>query len=150
FLWKDQGRRDLSSETGHYAWADRDYEILAKHGFGVAREGIPWPMVDLGHGYDFTIIEPFLEAQRKHKVVPIWDLCHYGYPEQYEPFSEAFPEQFASYCRAAAEHVARDHYGPLFFTPINEITFFGFAAGEWGWAAPNGKNRRRGTGCGWR
>jgi hypothetical protein len=26
--------------------------------------------------------------------------------------------------------------GPYYFTPINEITFFAFCAGEWGWAAP--------------
>jgi beta-glucosidase/6-phospho-beta-glucosidase/beta-galactosidase len=141
FLWKDQGRRDLASETRHYDCADQDYEILAKHGFGVAREGIPWPMVDLGHGYDFTIIEPLIAAQRKHKVIPIWDLFHYGYPEHLDPFADDFAEHFASYCRAAAEHVGRDHRGPIFFTPINEMTFFGFAAGEWGWAAPFGKSK---------
>jgi beta-glucosidase/6-phospho-beta-glucosidase/beta-galactosidase len=26
--------------------------------------------------------------------------------------------------------------GPYFFTPINEITFFSFCGGEWGWVAP--------------
>jgi hypothetical protein len=26
--------------------------------------------------------------------------------------------------------------GPYFFTPINEITYFGFIGGEWGWVAP--------------
>lgn len=31
--------------------------------------------------------------------------------------------------------------GPYFFTPINEITFFAFAGGEWGCAAPYGKDR---------
>lgn len=31
--------------------------------------------------------------------------------------------------------------GPHFFTPINEITFFSFCAGEWGWAAPYGCSR---------
>ena len=31
--------------------------------------------------------------------------------------------------------------GPHFFTPINEITFWGFSGGEWGWAAPFGKDK---------
>ena len=35
--------------------------------------------------------------------------------------------------------------GPHFFTPINEITFFGFMGGEWGWAAPFRNTRRTGT-----
>jgi beta-glucosidase/6-phospho-beta-glucosidase/beta-galactosidase len=141
FLWKDQGRRDLSAETRHYERADEDYRILAEHGFAVAREGIPWPMVDTGDGYDFGMIQPFLDAQRKHKVVPIWDLCHYGYPDRLDPFAPEFADAFAAYCRAAAEHVARDREGPFFFTPINEMTFFAFMAGEWGWSAPYGKGK---------
>lgn len=141
FLWKDQGRRDLTAETGHYENADGDYRILAEHGIAVAREGIPWPMVDGGDGYNFSSIEPFLEAQRRHKVVPIWDLCHYGYPDRLDPFSEEFADAFAAYCRAAAEHVAGQVDGPCFFTPINEMTFFAFMAGEWGWAAPHTKGK---------
>jgi hypothetical protein len=73
---------------------------------------------------------------------PIWDLCHYGYPDDLDPFSDAFAPRFAAYAKAAAEHViARAHHGPHFFTPINEITFFGYMAGEWAWAAPYGKDR---------
>ncbi|RYG25596.1 b-glycosidase [bacterium] len=145
FLWgENRIRRDLAQETDHYARADEDYRILAQHGFGVAREGIPWPMVDRGNGYDFSIIQPFLDAQRKNKVVPIWDLCHYGYPDRLDPLSDEFPEAFAAYCAAAAQHVSGEYEGPCFFTPINEMTFFAFMAGEWGWSAPflKGKENR--------
>jgi hypothetical protein len=45
-------------------------------------------------------------------------------------------DRFASYCRAAAAYVVPKVRGPHFFTPINEITFFSFCAGEWGGAAP--------------
>lgn len=31
--------------------------------------------------------------------------------------------------------------GPHCFTPINEITFWGYCGGEWGWVAPFGKDR---------
>jgi beta-glucosidase/6-phospho-beta-glucosidase/beta-galactosidase len=69
--------------------------------------------------------------------LPIWDLCHYGYPDDLDPFSEEFTARFADYCRAAAEYVVeRVQHGPHFFTPINEITFFSFCGGEWGWVAP--------------
>lgn len=144
FLWGDgqePKRRDLVAETRHREHAQEDYAFLSEHGFAVAREGIPWPLVDTGNGYDFSHIEPFLEAQRSCKILPIWDLCHYGYPDRLDPYSEEFADAFADYCRAAAEKVIPNSPGPHFFTPINEITFFGFMAGEWAWAAPFGRSK---------
>ena len=142
FYWKDKGRRDLCEETQHRVHADEDYRMLRPLGISVAREGIPWPLVDRGGSYDFSYIEPFLQAQRRHQILPIWDLCHYGYPDHLDPYSDDFAGRFAAYATAAAEHVAlHAHHGPLFFTPMNEITFFGYMAGEWGWAAPFGKDR---------
>jgi beta-glucosidase/6-phospho-beta-glucosidase/beta-galactosidase len=150
FVWKDRGRRDLSAEIGHYAKADEDYAMLAELGIGVAREGLPWSLIDTGGSeYDFAPVEPFLQAQRRHGVLPIWDLCHYGFPDGLDPLSDAFPARFAAFARAAARHVAaRAHHGPLCFTPINEPTFWGYMGGEWGWAAPFGRDadyRRRFT-----
>jgi hypothetical protein len=46
FRWKDQGRRDLAAETDHYRQARADHAQLRHLGIGVAREGIPWPVVD--------------------------------------------------------------------------------------------------------
>jgi beta-glucosidase/6-phospho-beta-glucosidase/beta-galactosidase len=143
FVWKDQGRRDLSEETRHRAHADEDYRFLRSLGIAVAREGIPWPMVDKGGGvYDFSAIDAFLDAQRRHAIQPIWDLCHYGYPDDADPFGEDFAPRFAAYAEAAARYVTeRGNHAPPFFTPTNEPTFFGYMAGEWGWAAPFGKDR---------
>ncbi len=136
FLWKDGVRRNLVAETGHDRHAAEDYRILSSLGIAVAREGIPWPLVDRGGAYDFSMIDPYIEAMDASKITPIWDLCHYGYPDDLDPFSNAFTERFARYCRACAEYVMPKLRGPHFFTPINEITFFSFCAGEWGWAAP--------------
>lgn len=136
FLWKDGVRRNLVAETGHDRHAAEDYRILGSLGIAVAREGIPWPLVDWGGAYDFSMLDPYIEAMNASKITPIWDLCHYGYPDDLDPFSNAFTERFARYCRACAEYVMPKLRGPHFFTPINEITFFSFCAGEWGWAAP--------------
>ena len=46
FLWKDRRRRNLVAETRHDSHAMEDYRILHDLGIAVAREGIPWPMVD--------------------------------------------------------------------------------------------------------
>jgi beta-glucosidase/6-phospho-beta-glucosidase/beta-galactosidase len=150
FDWKHAGRRDMAAELQHYRRADADYAMLPPLGIAVAREGIPWPLVDRGDGaYDFGAIDPFLAAQRRHKILPIWDLCHYGYPAGLDPLSDAFRERFVAYARAAAAYVAeRAHHGPLFFTPTNEPTFWGYMGGEWGWCAPFGGDaeyRRRFT-----
>jgi beta-glucosidase/6-phospho-beta-glucosidase/beta-galactosidase len=151
FDWKKAGRRNLTTELQHDGHADEDYAMLAGLDIRVAREGIPWPLVDRGNGdYDFSLLAPFLDAQRRHGILPIWDLCHYGYPDDLDPLSEAFVTRFAAYARAAARHVAEHHHsdGPMFFTPVNEPTFWGYMGGEWGWAAPYGGDveyRRRFT-----
>ncbi len=143
FVWRDQGRRDLVDETRHREHAREDYGILRSLGIAVSREGIPWPMVDRGGEYDFTIIDPFIEAMNEHQILPIWDLCHYGYPDDADPFAPDFAGRFAAYCRAATQYVSERTRGPRFFTPINEITFYGFMGGEWGWAAPFGDSEQR-------
>ncbi len=136
FRWKDQGRRDLVAETQHLERAREDLELLRRLGIAVAREGVPWPFVDRGGRYDFASIEPILAAVEATGITPIWDLCHYGYPDDLDPFTPAFADRFARYCRAVAEVVVPRTPSPRFFTPINEITFFAFAGGEWGWMAP--------------
>lgn len=97
FCWHEGGRRDLCEETQHRAHADEDYRMLRELGIAVAREGIPWPLVDKGGGaYDFSYIDPFLAAQRRYEVQPIWDLCHYGYPDDCDPFDDGFAPRFAA------------------------------------------------------
>jgi beta-glucosidase/6-phospho-beta-glucosidase/beta-galactosidase len=144
FLWKDRARRDLSAETRHRQHVLEDYQILHDLGIGVAREGIPWPLVD-GRTYDFSLIDGAIEALNQCQMLPIWDLCHYGYPDDADPFDKEFVDRFVQYCRAAAEYVVPRVRGPHFFTPINEITFFAFAGGNWGWVAPylHGRENRQ-------
>jgi beta-glucosidase/6-phospho-beta-glucosidase/beta-galactosidase len=142
FLWKDRKRRDLVEETQHRRHAHEDYHILRNLGIAVSREGIPWPLVERSGSYDFSPIDPMIEAMSRAQVLPIWDLCHYGYPDALDPFSEDFTERFADYCRAAARYVVPRLPAPHFFTPINEITFFSFCGGEWGWVAPYRNNRQ--------
>jgi beta-glucosidase/6-phospho-beta-glucosidase/beta-galactosidase len=141
FVWKDQGRRDMVEETRHRQHAVEDYERLRRLGIAVSREGVPWPLVERDGGYDFALLEPVIAAMNRARVLPLWDLCHYGYPDEADPFAGDFADRFARYCRAAAEHVTARVRGPHFFTPINEITFWGFAGGEWGWMAPHRTSR---------
>ncbi|WP_019585751.1 hypothetical protein [Deinococcus apachensis] len=141
FHWKRQGRRNLVAETQHDRSFEEDYGIMRRLGIAVVREGIPWPLVERDGGFDFTQLDPMIDAMNRCQLMPIWDLCHYGYPDDLDPLSGEFTERFARYCRAAAEYVRGRTAGPLCFTPINEITFFSFCGGEWGWVAPYLKGR---------
>jgi len=141
FLWKDKKRRNLIAETQHDRHIKEDYRLLRELGIAVAREGVPWPFVDSGGKFDLSPIDPAIEAMNENQILPIWDLCHYGYPDDLDPFSDEFTDRFADYCRAVAEYVTPRIRGPHFFTPINEITYFSFIGGEWGWVAPYRKTK---------
>jgi hypothetical protein len=124
--------------TGHDRTVDEDYRQLAELEIHAARETIRWPLVDLGRGrYDFSTVEPFIEAARRHRVEVIWDLFHYGYPQRLDLWSEAFPRRFADYCYAVGRYIAQRTDGICAFTPVNEPSFMAYAAGEKGLFSPH-------------
>jgi hypothetical protein len=98
-----------------------------------------WPLVDQKGEYDFSGIDPMISAANEQKIAVIWELCHYGYPDDLDAFSEEFVQRFAAYSKAAAKYIVGRTSSPYFFSPINEITFFAFCGGEWGWVAPYAK-----------
>jgi hypothetical protein len=128
---------DQVAATHHDKHADEDYERLQEVGIFAAREAIRWPVVDNGSGFDFSSVAPFVTASRKHGIDVIWDLFHYGYPKHVDLFSDSFPNQFAEYCYTAAEFICGETDGICYFTPINEPSFFSWAAGEVGRFAPH-------------
>lgn len=132
---------DQVAATHHDLHADEDYLRLKDVGIFAAREAIRWPLVDTMGKFDFSSVEPFLRAGRKHGIEIIWDLFHYGYPNDVDLFSDSFPERFASYCRAAATYLCSKQPGTCYFTPINEPSFFAWAAGEVGHFAPHATER---------
>ena len=132
---------DQVAATHHDKHADEDYHRLSEVGIYAAREAIRWPVVDHGTHFDFSSVEPFVTASRKYGIEVIWDLFHYGYPKHVDLFSDAFPKQFADYCQAAAQFICAKTEGVCYFTPINEPSFFSWAAGEVGRFAPHCRGR---------
>lgn len=133
---------DQISATHHDQHADEDYARLTQVGIFAAREAVRWPLVDLGAGrYDFSSVEPFVHAARRHGVEVIWDLFHYGYPAGLDLFGDEFPARFADYCAATARYIRARTAGRCYFTPVNEPSFFSWAAGEVGRFAPHQTGR---------
>lgn len=138
-----QGERiDRLAATEHDRQVAEDYRLLRQTGLRTAREGVRWPIVDRGDGhYDFSSLDPMLAAARTLGVQLVLDLFHYGYPDEADPFDPDFPLRFADYCRAVAEHVALFSEGPYVFTPVNQPSFFAWAAGEAGIFGPQALGR---------
>lgn len=133
---------DQIAATGHDLHVDADYERLAAAGIHAVREAIRWPLADRGGTLDFACARPFAEAAVRHGFDVIWDLFHYGYPQDLDPFDRAiFVPRFAAYCRAAARFAARHGEAPFYFTPVNEPSFFAWAGAEVGRFAPHARGR---------
>ena len=54
---------DQVAATGHDRTVEQDYRDLAALGIHAARETVRWPLVDHGGRYDFSSLDPFVEAR---------------------------------------------------------------------------------------
>jgi hypothetical protein len=131
---RSDGRRlDLIEATRHEEFAEKDYLRLTELGIETARDGLRWHLIEkTPRRYDFSSVAAQLAAAEKAGVQIIWDLFHYGYPDDLDIFSEEFPNRFAAFTGAFAEfHLRETGRAPL-VCPINEISFFSWIAGDVG------------------
>lgn len=122
--------RDLLTATGHDAHAAQDYGQLARFGIRACRDGVRWHRVDRGGSYDFSSLTPMVEAARDSGTQVVWDLLHYGWPEDIDIWRPDFVHRFAAYARAVAEHVRGLTDAVPFWCPVNEISFFAWGGGD--------------------
>jgi hypothetical protein len=128
---RDGRRLDVLAATGHDRWAAADYARLRRLGIETVREGVRWHRIERSPGrYDFSSLLPTVRAAREAGTQVIWDLCHYGWPEDVDLFRPAFVDRFADYARAVARLIADETEEPPFWVPINEISFWSWAGGD--------------------
>ncbi|HVU35810.1 MAG TPA: glycoside hydrolase [Opitutaceae bacterium] len=132
---------DQIEATQHDTQVDADYRRLREVGIHAARDCIRWPQVDRHSHYEFTSVDPFVAASQRHGIQVVWDLFHYGYPEDLDPFSEAFPRRFEAYSSAVANYVRSRQDPPYYFTPVNEPSFLAWAGAEVGRFGPHLRGR---------
>jgi hypothetical protein len=136
-------RIDMVSATQHDLLVDEDYARLADWGIRTVREGARWHLIETSGGYDFATLKPTLQAARRHGIQIIWALCHYGWPDDLDILGRGFVDRFARYCSAAARFITDHSDGVRFYTPINEISFLSWAAGEKAYIHPHRKDAGR-------
>ena len=137
------GRRlDEIDATRHDQFAMQDYARLRSQGMLTARDGLRWHLIEKSPGtYDFSSALPLIQASRKTRTQIIWDLCHYGWPDFLDIFEPKFIDSFRKLARAFGQLWRDETDEVLFVTPINEISFFSWAAGEVGIFNPFNHNR---------
>lgn len=108
----------------------------------MAREGIRWHLIERRRGrYDFSSVLPLLDAARAARVQVVWDLFHYGWPDDIDIFSPEFVRCYAGLARAFADFVGQESEKPLIVAPVNEISYVAWAAGTVGRIYPCEKER---------
>lgn len=134
------GRRlDMLAASGHDRNAAADYRRLAADGLLTVRDGVRWHLIEPTPGArDWSSLLPLLDAKRLTGTQVIWDLLHYGLPDDVDPWAPAFPARFAKFARDAVAMITEQLGGAGFYCPINEISFFAWAGGEVGYFSPLG------------
>jgi beta-glucosidase/6-phospho-beta-glucosidase/beta-galactosidase len=129
-------RLDMIAATHHDRCTSEDYARVRALGVRTVREAVRWHLVDKGGQYDFTSIEPLLAAARRWRMQVIWTLCHYGPPDGVDLRSPAFIHRFARYAAALARRIREESDEVPFYLPVNEISYYSWAAGEEGTMHP--------------
>ena len=126
------GRRvDVIASTHHDQYVKEDYLRVQSVGLRTVRDGVRWHLVESAPGhYNFASVLPMIRAARDTGTQIIWDLCHYGWPDDVELFSPEFIHRFRAFARAFAAVVVSETGDTPYFAPINEISFLSWAAGE--------------------
>jgi hypothetical protein len=139
---RDGRRLDLLSSTGHAQWAARDYRQLADLRIRCARDGLRWHLIERSPGrYDWGSFLPMLKAAQGAPLQVVWDLCHYGYPDDLDVWQPSFVERFARFAGAVARLMIDEGISVPFYSPINEISFWSWAGGDVGYFNPGAHGR---------
>ena len=135
-------RLDLITSTRHDEFALEDYARLQNAGIRTARDGVRWHLIEKTQSrYDFSSLVPMLRAARETQTQVIWDLFHYGWPDGLNIWGAAFVDRFARFARATASVIREETEGPIFVTPVNEISFVAWGGGDAGFLNPFAKRR---------
>ena len=139
---RDGLRLDVTRGAKHDTFASEDYTLARAHGLKTARDGLRWHLIERTPGvYDWSSWTPMVEAADRTGVRVIWDLWHYGVPDDIDIWSAGFIERLVDYAEAAARHYQTLTDAVPVWCPLNEISFFAFIAGEVGDFHPYGLQR---------
>lgn len=127
----DGRRLDLLASTRHDELAYDDYARLRGVGMTACRDGVSWVASErAGGSFDFSRSTPMVRAAARARIDVVWDLMHFGWPDDVDVFAPSFPTRFARYARAFASWLSCESDQRTIVTAINEMSFLAWAAGD--------------------
>ncbi|WP_374945009.1 glycosyltransferase [Sphingomonas sp.] len=139
----DKARLDMIAASHHDVHAGHDYRELTRHGILTVRDGLRWHLIEQTPGrYDWSSLERQLTGAKAAGTEVIWDLLHYGWPDDIDIWTPAFVERFARFAAAAARHIGPAPAGERrFYAPVNEVSFFAWGGGDAAYLNPFARGR---------
>jgi len=125
-------RVDLYEATQHLARIEADYDNLRNMQMTTVREGLQWSRVEyLPYCYDWSAVKKIIIAAAKNNKQVLWDICHFGFPEDLSPLHPQFCNRFVAFCLAFVQmYRSLNMEDMLIVTPINEVSFISWLGGE--------------------
>lgn len=125
-------RVDLIETSGHLPLIDTDYKNLAPFNMATVREGIRWSQVEIKpYQYDWSVVGAMIRTGKANNIQQVWDLCHFGYPDDLTPLHPQFTRRFVALCTSFVQFYRRiDPDSTLIVTPINEVSFLSWLGGD--------------------
>ncbi|WP_312399807.1 beta-galactosidase, partial [Chryseobacterium sp.] len=98
-------RVDMTKLTGHDYRLDEDYKNLRQLNIATVREGIRWSKVEYApYQYDWSSVDKMMEAAQENGIQIIWDICHFGFPDDITPLHPMFARRFGFLCENFVRH----------------------------------------------
>ena len=140
---RDHQRLDMIAASHHDTHAQADYRALAAHGLLPVRDGLRWHLIEAEPGvYDWSSLDAQLAAARAVGTEVLWDLLHYGWPDDIDIWTPAFVTRFAAFAAAAARHIGPAAAGQRrFYAPVNEVSFLAWGGGDAAYLNPFARGR---------
>jgi beta-glucosidase/6-phospho-beta-glucosidase/beta-galactosidase len=125
-------RVDFYELTGHRKQLEADYERLAPFSISTVREGIRWSQIERrAYQYDWAPVIHMMRVGKRKGIQQIWDICHFGFPDDLSPLHPMFARRFSAVCKSFVEIFRMEQPDdPLIVTPINEVSFLSWLGGD--------------------
>lgn len=125
-------RVDFLKVTGHLENIEEDYQNLGLFDISTVREGIRWSVVErTPYQYDWSDVKRMIDCAIENDIQIVWDICHFGFPDDLTPLHPMFARRFARLCSAFVKfYRSLGLTDQLIVTPINEVSFLSWLGGD--------------------
>lgn len=125
-------RVDFLNITRHLEYINNDYKNLHDFNIVTVREGIRWSQVERRpYVYDWSAVAAMIKVGKSNNIQQVWDLCHFGFPDDLTPLHPMFARRFAALCKSFVRfYRCLSPDDTLIIIPINEVGFISWLGGD--------------------